>query len=482
MRDIRKRYQNSKSSTHVVHSVRNEKNLNSKTAQEVAKEVEMFEKDTYSKKELQYDKSGKLIMKAADHFDLKKHGTRGKKDEMDVLKRQAFFNSQKREFDEGDIKDFRRKRSNKKRLKDFLFYSVLILIIIGGFLWSIVFNSVTVTINPKYKDVEVSDTFIFFKDDILVDNSSSSLSKTVLKSAPKQINQKATGTITIYNNFSDAPQTLIKNTRFQSPDGKVFRIVDSIIVPGKKGGAPGSIEAKVSADTYGANYNISGTDFKIPGFKGSLKYNLFYGKSTSPMSGGISGTVSTISNDDIAIANRDLKPSLNNISISEAKKITHDGYFSLYDNLIINYSDNQNLLMTNDQNSYTLIASSILISVKKEILAKMIAEQVMKDNYNQNEVVRIDDIRNLTFTLDPDMDLVNSNILKVLITGKVRIIWDYNKNNIKNSLAGQKSSMFGTILKDYSSSIVVSNYKISPFWLRKFPKDINKIKIEEILK
>ena len=141
------------------------------------------------------------------------------------------------------------------------------------------------------------------------------------------------------------------------------------------------------------------------------------------------------------------------------KKITHDGYFSLYDNLIINYSDNQNLLMTNDQNSYTLIASSILLSVKKEILAKMIAEQVMKDNYNQNEVVRIDDIRNLTFTLDPDMDLVNSNILKVLITGKVRIIWDYNKNNIKNSLAGQKSSMFGTILKDYSSSIVVSNFR-----------------------
>jgi len=138
--------------------------------------------------------------------------------------------------------------------------------------------------------------------------------------------------------------------------------------------------------------------------------------------------------------------------------------------------------MTNDQNSYTLIASSTLISVKKEILAKMIAEQVMKENYNQDEVVRIDDIRNLTLTLDPDMDLINSNILKVLITGKVRIIWDYNKNDIKNSLSGQKTSMFGTILKDYSSSIVVSNYKISPFWLRSFPKDTNKINIEEILK
>ncbi|MDQ1281964.1 MAG: hypothetical protein QG630_315 [Patescibacteria group bacterium] len=480
MRDIRKRYQNSKSSAHVVSSVKNEKHINSK-ARELVKEAEMFEKNDY-KKEIEYDRSGKPIMKAADHFDFKKHNGRGKKDELDVLKRQAFFDSQRREFDEGDIKDFRRKRSNKKKLKDILFYSAIILIIGIGLLWSFVFNSATITITPKYKDLEVSDTFLLFKDDILIDNSSSTLSKTVLKSAPKQINQKATGIITIYNNSSEAPQTLIKNTRFQTADGKVFRIIDSVVVPGKKGSTPGSIDAKVSADSYGADYNIGATDFKIPGFKGIQKYNLFYGKSTSAMTGGISGTVSVVSNDDITIANRDLKPSLNDISDSAARKIAHDGYFSLYDNLIINYSDNQSSLMTSGENSYILTANSMLISIKKEILAKMIAQQVLKDNFNSDEMVRIDDISNLTFTLDPDMDLINSNILKVLITGKVRIIWDYNKNNIINSLSGQKSSIFGEVLKDYNSSIIESNYKISPFWLKSFPKSVNKIKIDENLK
>lgn len=479
MKDIRKRYQNSKSSSRVVSSARNEKSINSK-AKEVSKEVEMFEKNTY--KDVDYDRSGKPIMKAADHFDLKKRGGRGHKDELDELKRQAFFNSNRREFDEGDIKDFRRKRSNQKKIKDILFYSILVFVVVIGFLWSFVFDSATITISPKYKDVEVSDTFLFFKDDILIDNSSSTLSKTVLKSAPKQINQKATGIITVYNNFSDAPQTLIKNTRFQSPDGKIFRITDSIVVPGKKGSVPGSIDAKVSADTYGVDYNITETDFKIPGFKGTAKYNLFYGKSSKAMSGGISGTVSIVSNDDIAIANRDLKPSLNNISTSEAKKFSHEGYFSLYDNLIINYSDNQSLLMTTEQSTYILFASSMLISIKKEILAKMIAEQVMKENFNSNEIVKIEDISDLVFTLDPNMDLINSNILKVLITGKVRIIWDYNKEDIKNSLIGKKSSTFGEVLKDYSSSIVVSNYKISPFWIRSFPNSANKIKIEEILK
>lgn len=479
MRDIRKRYQNSKSSAHVVSSARHEKNIAVKP-KEVAKETEMFEKNSY--KDVDYDRSGKPIMKASDHFDLKKHGNRGKKDELDVLKRQAFFDSKRREFDESDIKDFRKKRSRQKKIKDFLFYSAIILIIVGGVLWSFVFNSATITITPKYKDVEVSDTFLFFKDDILVDNSSSTLSKTVLKSAPKQINQKASGIINIFNNFSEAPQTLIKNTRFQTTDGKVFRIINSVVVPGKKGSTPGSIEAKVSADSYGTDYNIGATDFKIPGFKGTQKYNLFYGKSTSSMTGGVSGTISTVSSDDIAIANRDLKPTLNNMATEEAKKTKHDGYFSLYNNLIINYSDNQNLLMTTDQNSYNLSASSILISIKKEVLAKMIAQQVLKDNFNPNEIVRIDNIDNLTFTLDPNIDLINSSIVKVFITGKVRIIWDYNKSNILNSLMGNKTSVFGEVLKDYGSSVVVSNYKVSPFWLRNFPTNVNKIKIEENLK
>ncbi len=480
MRDIRKRYQNSKSREHIVSSNRNEKHLNSRS-KEVVKEAEMFEKNEY-KNDMEYDKSGKPVMKAANHFGLKRREGSEKREDLDALKRQAFFESKRREFDEEDIKDFRNKRNKRKKIKDILFYFIIIFTVAGGLIWSFIFDSATIAITPKYKDVEISDVFLFFKDDILLDHSSSTLSKTVLKSAPKQVNQKATGIITIYNNFSESPQTLIKNTRFQSPEGKVFRIIDSVIVPGKKGNTVGSIDAKVSADTYGADYNIGATDFKIPGFKGTQKYNLFYGKSTSPMSGGASGVISVVSNDDILVANRDLKSSLNNLIESEAKKYTHEGYFSLYNNLIINYSDNQNLLMTTNQNTYTLVASSILISIKKEILAKMIAQQILKDNFNSNEIVRIDDISNLTFTFDSDMDLINSNILKVMISGKVRIIWDYNKNNIKNSLAGKKSSIFGEVLKDYNSSIVISSYKLSPFWSKSFPTNINKIKIEEKLK
>jgi hypothetical protein len=477
MRDIRRPYRSSKSNTGTGIHV-------SRKPADKAREVETFEKDAYVNeyKDISYDKNGKPTMKAATHFDLAGFGKRAKKrDEYDVLKREAFFNSKKHNFDEEDIQNFRRSKSKKRKVRKTILYFSISAFALALLLWTFVFDSASITINPKYKDVDVSDTFIFFKEDLLMDYSSSTLSKDVMKSAPKEVNQKAGGEITIYNNYSSNPQILIKNTRFQTTDGKIFRINDSVTVPGKNGNTPGSVTAKVSADSYGADYNIKASDFTIPGFKGTPRYAGFYAKSTNPMTGGMSGTVSTVSPEDIVVANNDLKPSINSSLTTSTKKISHDGYFSLYNNLITNYSDNQNTLMTSDQNSYSLTGTALLLSIKKDVLASVIAKQVLQDNYDPSQPVHIDNINNLTFTIDPNAD-INSNIVKILINGKVRIIWTYGPDNIKKSVAGQSSSIFDTIINRYSASIIHSSFKVSPPWIKAFPKDINRIKVEEVLK
>ena len=46
--------------------------------------------------------------------------------------------------------------------------------------------------------------------------------------------RKASGQIIVYNAYNDNNQKLIKNTRFETPDGKIYRIQASIIVPGTK--------------------------------------------------------------------------------------------------------------------------------------------------------------------------------------------------------------------------------------------------------
>lgn len=102
-------------------------------------------------------------------------------------------------------------------------------------------------------------------------------------------NQKAKGRLTIYNAFSAEPQTLVATTRFETADGKIFRLVESVTVPGMKNNSPASIEAEVIADQSGTAYNIEPSDFSIPGFKGSAKFAKFSARSARAMIGGGDG-------------------------------------------------------------------------------------------------------------------------------------------------------------------------------------------------
>jgi hypothetical protein len=120
--------------------------------------------------------------------------------------------------------------------------------------------------------------------------------KSAVPTGVKEVETKASGQIIIYNAFSSATQPLVRNTRFETPDGKIYRIKQSLSVPGasiKDGETiPGSIEATVYADEAGEEYNISLTDFTIPGFKGGPRFDKFYARSKTPMSGGFMGKIS----------------------------------------------------------------------------------------------------------------------------------------------------------------------------------------------
>lgn len=101
---------------------------------------------------------------------------------------------------------------------------------------------------------------------------------------------KARGKIKIYNNFSSDSQPLVATTRFETKDGKIFRLLEGVVVPGmsEKSGQKerGMIEATVVADEPGGNYNITPTTFTIPGFKGSPKFDAFTAESTQAFTGG----------------------------------------------------------------------------------------------------------------------------------------------------------------------------------------------------
>ena len=136
----------------------------------------------------------------------------------------------------------------------------------------------------------------------------------------KDVSVKSSGKIKIYNAYSSSPQTLIVNTRFLSPEGKIFRITKAVTVPGAKiqNGSivPSYIEVAVVADQPGEQYNISPCKFSIPGFKGTDKYEKFYGQSENAMTGGYIGEAKVASQADLDKAKADLI-SLAKISLEE---------------------------------------------------------------------------------------------------------------------------------------------------------------------
>ena len=107
----------------------------------------------------------------------------------------------------------------------------------------------------------------------------------------KEIERRASGKIIVFNNYSTNSQRLIARTRFETLEGKIYRIRDAVVVPGisDKDGrkTPGSIEVTVFADEPGEEYNIGYTDF--------TKNNGWPNSTGSPFSTKISTTCPPIS-------------------------------------------------------------------------------------------------------------------------------------------------------------------------------------------
>ena len=115
---------------------------------------------------------------------------------------------------------------------------------------------------------------------------------------------KSRGKVRIYNNYSTASQGLVATTRFVTQEGKLYRLISAVTIPGakKEDGklVAQSVEAELVADKTGEDYDISGEiRLTIPGFEGTLKHEGFYAISPQGFSGGGAGSGTAVSREDI---------------------------------------------------------------------------------------------------------------------------------------------------------------------------------------
>ena len=381
-------------------------------------------------------------------------------------------------------------RTPRKRKRGRLGFSIvllaLLLVAVAGF--SLLFAGSRVIVTPKQKAVAVEGVFEAVREaqapgvlGFQVMTYSKSSSKAVSATGEEQVDESASGTIVVYNDYSSAEQRLIKNTRFETSAGQIFRIADSITVPGQSvvdgKTVPGSVEVIVYADKPGAEYNIGLSDFKIPGFTDDPRYEKFYGRSKTPMQGGFSGMRPAVADADLATVTAELKTEIEASIRDEALAQRPEGFYLFKDMMFVDF-DEVTLASKDDSVEATLTGTLHGILFSESTFASFLATQTVA-GYDE-EPVHLQDSSTVSVALEEKDGVIptwNSEKLMLAINGTADLVWSYDEAQLKTDLAGRDKEALTTILSGYPA-IETAEVVLRPFWKQSFPESPEDIAIE----
>ena len=388
-------------------------------------------------------------------------------------------------------KDPQLKSLNARRRVPWLYGLMLasVLIIILFLLFSFLFTGAQIVTFPKHEKVVVNGDFIASTDKALSSLSYEimtlelSQSRTVAATGREEVSLKASGKIVIYNDYNTAKQRLIRNTRFETPLGLIYRINESIVVPGQtvEGGKtiPGSIEVTIYADEPGENYNIGLTDFTIPGFKGAPQFEHFYARSKSSLTGGFVGEQLVMEESEEERARDELRAELSEKLLSETFSQVPEGFLLFEDAVFVEFESEP----TTEQNGSAVLAEkAVLYGVlfERKSLAKYIAKNTLA-GFDDSSVALIGpETLSLTALDKGDMRPWEMDTFTFSLIGNTTLVWLYDEEKLKNDLVGRDKGAIHTILSGYPS-IERAEVIIRPFWRRSFPDTVEDIKIERNL-
>jgi len=364
---------------------------------------------------------------------------------------------------------------------------VLILLFI---ILSTVFSGASLDVTPRQESVVIDGQFRATKQpgigevgfDVMTITRTGT--REVEATGEKQVDTKASGQIVIFNDFDGKTQRLIKNTRFETPGGLIYRIPESVDVPGRHENesgelVPGSVEVTVFADTSGEKYNIGLVDFTIPGFEGDPRFFKFFARSKTPMTGGFSGVQKTVSSTDEASARSEIQIDLEGELQMAADSEIPEGMVTYRDGTFITFTERPNA-PTEKEGRVEVVEEGTLqaIIIPEEELAKLIAENTVAA-YDGSDVSFISP-QKLSFELVDKKTLTPSLLegFSFVLSGSGIVVWEFDDTRLREDLAGKHRSDVDTVLSGYPS-IKTAEISLRPFWRRSFPENTDSITIEE---
>ncbi|OGZ19150.1 MAG: hypothetical protein A2494_01275 [Candidatus Lloydbacteria bacterium RIFOXYC12_FULL_46_25] len=351
------------------------------------------------------------------------------------------------------------------------------------------FGGATITIIPKHDAIPMDQEMTAFKNpqnnELPYAIMKVTLSETqeVPATGTKTVTEKASGQIIIFNQQTTA-QRLIRNTRFESPKGKIYRINESINIPKAttKNGqvTPGSVTVTVYADEAGPDYNTEPTDFTVPGLKGTPQFDKVYARSKGAITGGASGTLKTVSDQDLKQAADELRIALETKLRMKARADLAPTQIGYDNGLVIELQDailSSEKASGEDKALVSLEGTIYLVAFDRVELSKAIEKALIPTP--TGETVAIKNIDALSFAMPTHKgeDLWKDEKITFSLKGTPELTWTVSEDIIIADLLGQAKEDFNEILAKYPT-VESAKATSRPFWKSKFPEDPTKITIK----
>lgn len=370
-----------------------------------------------------------------------------------------------------------------------LWIVALVCVLVLYVTFGIFFAGAKIVVTPRQEAATLDGRFVALKDAAPTELAYQLMtfekeqSTTLPSTGESQVEEKASGVITISNNQGKAPEHLIKNTRFETSDGLIYRIKDAVVVPGQKTvngeTVPGTIDATVYADAAGEKYNIGSASFTIPGLKGDARFTTLTAQSKTAMTGGRIGLVKTVSPEAEKAARETVRAALVEGLEKDARAQVPEG-FVLYDGAsFTEYVSGPN---ANADAGVTITEKGIFrgIIFNGAALAHAVAANTVARF--DGEEVRIPEIEKLSFALidKEGMHPESDTRIEFTLRGNPNIVWHFDGDRLKEDLVGKTKRMINTVLAGYPG-IEKAEVIIRPFWKTSFPKKAEKINVETLI-
>lgn len=376
---------------------------------------------------------------------------------------------------------FKKPSRIKKRLISLGLFLILVFIVLSHF------DKTVVTITPHSEMREI-DSQVTTKrnpsinelgfDIIAIQNSKDFV---ILGAGTRQVEEKAHGTIRVFNDYSTAPQRLVEETRFESVDGKIYKIPkgDGVIIPGKQGDKPGSVDVVVYAEKSGEEYNIGLTDFTVPGFKElglDKKYESIYALSTEEFTGGGSHVEPIVTDDQ---RNQSVKIAQDNLALDLQDQLEREKTedFVVVDGSVrIDLHEIKHKSVKKNEHTYEQSGTIYAVIVRKQEVEKYLVTTEIDPKDGQQVVT--EPFENLTLSYSGgEIDYEHIQSLPVVLKVNPIFVWKTDQDLLRQALHGIKKESANIIFAEFPS-IETATVSVRPFWRKRISDELRKIKIK----